>query len=50
MFVEWPERIAAALPAERINVTIGIESPTARLLTFTGHGAAAAIVRRLAPG
>jgi len=50
VFVEWPERIAAALPAERINVTIGIESPTARLLTFTGHGAAAAIVRRLAPG
>ena len=50
VFVEWPERIAAALPAERIDVTIGIESPTARLLTFTGHGAAAAIVRRLAPG
>jgi tRNA threonylcarbamoyl adenosine modification protein YjeE len=49
VFVEWPERIAAALPAERIDLTIGIESPAARALTFTGRGAeAAASVRRLA--
>jgi tRNA threonylcarbamoyladenosine biosynthesis protein TsaE len=49
VFVEWPERIAAALPAERIDLAIGIESPAARTLTFTGRGAeAAASVRRLA--
>jgi tRNA threonylcarbamoyl adenosine modification protein YjeE len=49
VFVEWPERIAAALPTERIDLAIGVESPTARMLTFTGRGAeAAAIVRRLA--
>jgi tRNA threonylcarbamoyladenosine biosynthesis protein TsaE len=48
VFVEWPERIAAALPAERIDLAIGIESPSARTLTFTARGAeAAAIVRRL---
>jgi tRNA threonylcarbamoyladenosine biosynthesis protein TsaE len=51
VFVEWPERIAATLPAERIDLAIGIESPSARELTFTGRGVeAAAIVRRLAAG
>jgi tRNA threonylcarbamoyl adenosine modification protein YjeE len=51
VFVEWPERIAAALPAERIDLAIGIESPSARTLAFTGRGVeAAAIVRRLAAG
>jgi len=51
VFVEWPERIAAALPAARIDVAIEIESPSARRLTFTGHGVgAAAIVRGLAFG
>jgi tRNA threonylcarbamoyladenosine biosynthesis protein TsaE len=49
VFVEWPERIAATLPPERIDLAIGIESPSARTLTFTGRGAeAAAVVRRLA--
>jgi tRNA threonylcarbamoyl adenosine modification protein YjeE len=42
VFAEWPERIAAALPAERIDVAIAIESPTARTLALTGRGAAAA--------
>jgi tRNA threonylcarbamoyl adenosine modification protein YjeE len=37
-FVEWPERIAAALPADRIDVEIAIDSPTARTLTFTSRG------------
>jgi len=38
VFVEWPERITAALPDERIDVAIAIDSPTARTLTFRGHG------------
>jgi tRNA threonylcarbamoyl adenosine modification protein YjeE len=50
VLVEWPERITTALPAERIDVAIEITSPTARLLTFTGRGGAAGIVRRLAAG
>ncbi len=51
VLVEWPERIVAALPAERIDVAIEITAPTARVLTFTGRGAAAAaIVGRLATG
>jgi tRNA threonylcarbamoyl adenosine modification protein YjeE len=36
--VEWPERIAAALPADRLDVEITIDSPTARTLTFTSRG------------
>jgi tRNA A37 threonylcarbamoyladenosine biosynthesis protein TsaE len=51
VFVEWPERIAAALPAERIDLVIAIDSPTARTLTLAGHGAAAAaLVAALAAG
>jgi tRNA threonylcarbamoyl adenosine modification protein YjeE len=38
--VEWPERIAAALPADRLDVSIAIDSPTARTFTFTGRGRA----------
>ena len=38
VFVEWPERISAALPADRLDVAIAIDSPTARTLTFTAHG------------
>jgi tRNA threonylcarbamoyl adenosine modification protein YjeE len=37
-FIEWPERIAAALPADRIDVAIAIDSPTARTFTFTARG------------
>ena len=40
VFVEWPERIGAALPAERLDVAITIDSPTGRTITFTGHGLA----------
>jgi tRNA threonylcarbamoyl adenosine modification protein YjeE len=45
--VEWPERIAAALPADRLDVTIRIDSPTGRTFTFTGRGPAheAAVAR-----
>lgn len=49
VLVEWPERAAAALPADRIDVAIEITGPEARRVVFTGRGpAAAAIVRRLA--
>jgi len=37
-FVEWPERIADALPADRIDVTITIDSPTARTLRYVARG------------
>jgi tRNA A37 threonylcarbamoyladenosine biosynthesis protein TsaE len=40
VFVEWPERIAAALPADRLDVTIAIDAPAARTFTVTGHGPA----------
>ena len=36
--VEWPSRAAGALPADRLDVTIGIEGPTARRLSFAARG------------
>ena len=48
VFVKWPERITAALPADRLDVAITIDSPSARALTFTGHGPAhEAVIARL---
>lgn len=51
-FVEWPERIADALPPDRLDVTITIDSPTARTFRFVGRGAAhaAAVDRFVAAG
>lgn len=37
-FVEWPERIGAALPADRLDVSIEIASPTARTFAFASRG------------
>jgi tRNA threonylcarbamoyl adenosine modification protein YjeE len=37
-FVEWPERIAGALPADRLDVSIGITSETGRAFTFVARG------------
>ena len=37
-FVEWPERIAAALPADRLDVTIAIDGLAARTFSFTATG------------
>jgi tRNA threonylcarbamoyl adenosine modification protein YjeE len=37
-FVEWPERIADALPADRLDLDIAITSETGRRLTLIGHG------------
>lgn len=36
-FVEWPEKIARALPDERLDIVIGIDSETARTLCFTSR-------------
>jgi tRNA threonylcarbamoyl adenosine modification protein YjeE len=40
VFVEWPQRIAAALPRERLDIAIGIDGEQSRTLTFTGRGPA----------
>ncbi len=37
-FVEWPERINAALPADRLDVSIAIESFSTRTFTFASRG------------
>lgn len=39
-FVEWPGRIAAALPADRLDVDIAITGPTSRAFGFSGRGPA----------
>jgi tRNA A37 threonylcarbamoyladenosine biosynthesis protein TsaE len=39
VFVEWPSRAAAALPADRLDITISIDSETARTFQFTPRGA-----------
>jgi len=50
VFVEWPERIASALPAERLDLTIAIDSETGRTLTFTARGTAyEPLIRMLEP-
>ncbi|MFM1903732.1 MAG: hypothetical protein RLZZ440_1632 [Planctomycetota bacterium] len=41
VFLEWPERIAAALPAERIDLAIEIVGRSARRFHFRGRGTAA---------
>jgi tRNA threonylcarbamoyl adenosine modification protein YjeE len=39
VFVEWPSRAADALPADRIDIAISIDSDTARTFQFTPRGA-----------
>jgi tRNA threonylcarbamoyl adenosine modification protein YjeE len=39
-FVEWPERIADALPSDRLDIAITIDSPFSRSLRLTGRGPA----------
>lgn len=45
--VEWPDRAGESLPADRLDVSIAIDSPTARTLRLVAHGPrhAAAIAR-----
>lgn len=38
VFLEWPERIGAALPADRLEIEIRITSPTGREFVCTSHG------------
>ena len=50
VFVEWPQRIASALPADRLDVTIGIHGEHARTFSFTARGVGyAAVVEALRP-
>src|SRR5512145_1480281 len=48
VIVEWPERAASLLPADRIEVTLSeTASPDRRLVTVHGIGAAAARAARI---
>ena len=38
IFVEWPQRIATALPADRLDIAIQIDSETGRTFRFTPRG------------
>jgi tRNA threonylcarbamoyl adenosine modification protein YjeE len=38
VFVEWPSRAPKALPADRLDITISIDSETARTFQFTPRG------------
>jgi tRNA threonylcarbamoyl adenosine modification protein YjeE len=38
VFVEWPGRIADALPADRLDVSISIDGPHSRTFTFVSRG------------
>lgn len=49
VFVEWPGRIAGALPADRLDVVISIDSETGRTLAFSSASRAyASLIRALA--
>ena len=39
VFVEWPSRAGSALPADRLDIAISIDSETARTFQFTPRGA-----------
>jgi len=39
VFVEWPSRAAKAMPADRLDIAISIDSETARTFQFTPRGA-----------
>jgi tRNA threonylcarbamoyladenosine biosynthesis protein TsaE len=38
LVIEWPERIASAVPAERLEIRLQETAEEGRRLTFTGHG------------
>lgn len=46
--IEWAERIAAALPADRIEVSIDITGPDSRELRLLGYGSGAVRVEAVA--
>jgi hypothetical protein len=39
VFVEWPSRAADALPADRLDIAISIDSETGRTFQLTSRGA-----------
>jgi tRNA A37 threonylcarbamoyladenosine biosynthesis protein TsaE len=39
VFVEWPSRAPTALPADRLEITISIDSETGRTFQFKPRGA-----------
>lgn len=50
LLIEWPQRIQAALPPERLDITLRYVSEDARELTLTPHGARmTALLAQLAP-
>jgi tRNA threonylcarbamoyladenosine biosynthesis protein TsaE len=38
VFVEWADRVAACLPAQRIEITIGVREGTQRTFDVRAHG------------
>jgi tRNA threonylcarbamoyladenosine biosynthesis protein TsaE len=49
--VEWADRVAECLPAERLAVTLEVTGETARRVRLEGNGEPYAdLVRRLAAG
>jgi tRNA A37 threonylcarbamoyladenosine biosynthesis protein TsaE len=38
VFVEWPQRASDALPADRLDIAISIDSETARTFHFAPRG------------
>lgn len=38
VFVEWPQRASEAMPADRLDIAISIDSKTARTFQFTPRG------------
>lgn len=46
--VEWPDRLGAWLPAERLDLTLRIAGPTARVAEINGYGSWAGRVSALA--
>ena len=50
IFLEWPQRIAAALPENRLAIRIAITGETSRQLMLTGFGAPYATIPAAATG
>ncbi|RJF81587.1 tRNA (adenosine(37)-N6)-threonylcarbamoyltransferase complex ATPase subunit type 1 TsaE [Azospirillum cavernae] len=40
--VEWPDRLGPLLPADRVELALSFDGPTARRASLSGHGALAA--------
>lgn len=47
LLVEWPDRLGPMLPADRLDLTLSFEGPTARRADLDGHGAWAERLRTL---